>query len=622
VGRQSAAGVSDNAPASFESNPHYLTLKLIKALRKRSDVALVEPNYRIKAAVVPTDELYPLQWHLDFINLEPAWELIPSVPAATAPIVAVVDSGVLLGHPDLVGKLVDGYDFIRNPDISADGDGIDANPDDVGDREGPSQQSSFHGTHVAGTVGARSNNINGVASVAWSTRIMPVRVLGVGGGDGYDLIQGIRYAAGLGNDSGQLPPQRADIINLSLGCSSCYSQVLQDTLNEARAAGVIVVAAAGNNGGSVPFYPAAYAGVVAVSAVNSGSTIANYSNFGGYIDVAAPGGDEADRDGDGSSDRILSTLGNDASGVIEFAYGWSTGTSMAAPHVAGVLALMKVIYPELAPDDVDQALAIGLLTTDLGAIGRDDQYGHGKINALKAVQAAQDLSGTVPVGVIITNPTVLDFPHPFKVSVLRVSTQGDNAPQVLQVSADQPWLTVIPTNNVSADGTGDYEVKVDRTGLETAVYQGKITLVLSEGENKVVPVNMQVFDEEADLGNPGLLYVLLRDNSTQEISHEARVRIGTDGRFRYSFEQQVTAGSYRIYAGSDIDNDLVICGPGETCGAWPTRERADDLRVDGDIGGLDFDLGTEANFVIEQQAGERAKPETTAPATDVRRGLE
>jgi serine protease len=597
---------AQTATSQPQDNVKYLTLALIKALRKRSDVAFAEPNYRISASAFPNDFYFRLQWHYPFINLPDAWNITTGTAASGQVVVAVLDSGVLLGHPDLANKTVAGYDFIRDPLVAADGDGIDPNPDDVGDREGASGQSSFHGTHVAGTIAALSNNSNGVAGVSWGAQIMPIRVLGVGGGSGYDLVQGIRYAAGLANDSGRTPARRADVINLSLGCLACYSQSLADTITEARRAGVIVVAAAGNNASSTRFYPAAYEGVVAVSAVNSASKLASYSNFGSYIDVTAPGGDDIDRDADGYPDRILSLLGDDSSGNIEFRYGWSSGTSMAAPHVAGVAALMKAVYPALSPADFDLAIANGTAVTDLGVPGRDDDFGFGKINALKAVQAAQALGGGNQPGVITANPTVLDFAAGESLKILQLNAQGDVPPEIVSVTGDQVWIDVAPGNNVAADGTGDYIVQVDPGDLDTAVYDGKIIVQLENNSKLELPIYMQVLKQAAGVGNPGLLYVLLRDASSQVTSLQTTASLDGEGRFRYRFDKVVKVGTYRIFAGSDIDNDFVICGAGETCGAWPTRDRPEEILIDRDMSGLDLDLVTEANFGVEGQLQEAA----------------
>lgn len=598
IAQSNVAAVAKAADSELLQDEKYLLLKLAKRLRARSDVRYAEPNYLLQATAVADDTHYQLQWHYPFMELPAAWDISTGNSASAAPLVAVVDTGVLLGHPDLAGQLVPGYDFIRDPKIAADGDGIDPNPDDVGDKEGPSQRSGFHGTHVAGTIAARSNNGMGVSGIAWGARIMPIRVLGVGGGSGYDLTQGILFAAGLPNDSGQLPERRADIINLSLGCSACYSFSLDEAIGAAREAGVIVVAAAGNNSNSTAFYPAAYNGVVAVSSVNSGSELASYSNFGSYVDVAAPGGDTSDRDADGYSDRIFSTLGDDSSGSIIFRYGWSIGTSMATPHVAGVAALMKAVQPDLTPQQFDLLLSSGVAVSDLGVPGRDDQFGYGTINALKAVQAAQTLRGGGQPGFVTANPTVLDFPHGLSSKLLSVQAQGIRAPTVLGVSVDQNWISVTPAQNVDGNGMGDYFVVVDRDALAAAVHRGEIRFDLSDGNMFMVPVYLQVLNQQVGAGDAGLLEVQLQDASTLAVVNTADVVPGNDGRYLYRFDRSVPSGDYRVHAGSDIDNNSVICGTGETCGAWPIQDSPETIRIDRDLSGVDFKLSTGTDFGV------------------------
>jgi serine protease len=180
------------------------------------------------------------------------------------------------------------------------------------------QRSSFHGTHVAGTIGAATNNGGGVAGVAWGVTLVPLRVLGLGGGTSYDVLQAVRYAAGLANDSGTSHP--VDVINLSLGGGG-FSSTEQSVYTQARNAGVIVVAAAGNDDSSQLFYPASYAGVVSVSAVDLRLLKAPYSSFGAAVDVAAPGGDTSiDRNGDGYGDGVLSTLFDELAGLFGYAF--------------------------------------------------------------------------------------------------------------------------------------------------------------------------------------------------------------------------------------------------------------------------------------------------------------
>ena len=318
-------------------------------------------NYYVRPLAVPDDVYYNRQrWHYEMINLPAAWER----GLGDGVVVAVVDTGIRRNHPDLSSQLVTGYDFVRNLGQAGDGNGIDPNPEDPGDSNDGSP-SSFHGTHVAGTVAAASNNSAGVAGVAWNAKIMPLRALGIGGGTTYDVQQAVRYAAGLPNDSGGVPARPADVINLSLGGGG-FSSVDQAVYAQVAEKGIILVSAAGNQSSSQFSYPASYDGVISVSAVNINKARASYSNFGSRVDIAAPGGDSSTRDvnGDGVPDLILSTSADDSNSFgIRDSYALLQGTSMASPHVAGVVALMKSIYPALTIGDFEELP--GAVTTPL-----------------------------------------------------------------------------------------------------------------------------------------------------------------------------------------------------------------------------------------------------------------
>ena len=366
------------------------TLYRVKALNLDSEVQSAGLNYIRRILFVPNDPYYQYQWHYPQISLPQAWNVTTGANA----IVAVIDTGVVLSHADLQGQLVDGYDFIKDAALAGDGDGIDPNPDDPGDHY-DNGSSSFHGTHISGTVAAATNNSVGVAGVAFGAKVMPLRVLGIGGGGyDYDIEQAVRFAAGLANDSGTVPLRRADVINLSVGGPG-FSPGSQAVYDQAHAAGVVIVAAAGNDGVDQMNYPAAFPGVIAVGAVDINKARAYYSNFGSWISVVAPGGNTTqDVNGDGRPDGVLSTATTDSSGMLANDYATWMGTSMAVPHVAGVIALMKAVNPSLTPQKVADLLTSGALTDDLGASGRDDQFGYGLINASKAVAAAGGGSGS------------------------------------------------------------------------------------------------------------------------------------------------------------------------------------------------------------------------------------
>jgi serine protease len=463
------------------------TLTAITELRNRADVAYAEPNYIRRQQRSPSDEFFVRQWHYPLINLPEAWDTTTGEPDVIA---AVIDTGILFDHPDLSGRLTaTGYDFVSDADRALDGDGLDPDPSDTGAQNPGS--STFHGSHVAGTIAAQTDNSLGVAGAGWNTRIMPVRALGqylgyYGVGTNYDIMQAVRYAAGLENDSGTVPSPKADIINLSLS-GSVYSFLEQIVYDEVRAAGIIIVAAAGNGASGQPMYPAAYDGVLAVSAVDINEQPAWYSNYGSYVDLAAPGGDlSVDLNGDGNGDGVLSTAASmDLDRNLNYGYSFLEGTSMSAPHVSGVIALMKAVNPGLTPDDLDDLLVGGSITRDLGDAGRDDLYGFGLIDAQKAVLAAAPALLTV-------SPASLDFGTELSSADLTADKIGPGPLAVLSVSDDAAWLS---TAKDPAAGDGDfpvqYSVQVDRTGLAPGIYGATITIE-SDSNTVTVPVSMQV----------------------------------------------------------------------------------------------------------------------------------
>ena len=318
------------------------TLALVAQLKSRPDVAWAEPNQILRATATPNDAFFNKQWHLNAINLPQAWDL--ETGSSNPVTVAVVDTGLLLNHPDIQGKFLPGYDFISSSQQSNDGNGRDPNPDDPGDT--PGGQGSYHGSHVAGTIAAATDNGAGIAGVSWGAKILPVRVLGVDGGSTSDIIDGILWAAGVQVAGVPTNPNPAQIINLSLGGSGlCEAgSTLQRTFDQVNAKKVIVVVAAGNeNVEAADTIPASCSGVITVGATNKAGSRAPYSNFGPRVDVMGPGGQST---ASSSDDEVLSLDKQDGPGG-GFGYGYKQGTSMATPHVAGVLALLKSKDPSL-----------------------------------------------------------------------------------------------------------------------------------------------------------------------------------------------------------------------------------------------------------------------------------
>jgi len=589
----------------------YRTLLAVKHMKKDPGIDSAEVNVLVRANLTPNDSLYGLQWHYPEIRLPQAWDITTGTPTGVDDvIVAVVDTGILPDHPDFVGQLVDGYDFIADPERARDFNGIDDDPTDEGDfAYGAS--SSFHGAHVAGTVAARSDNTEGIAGVSWGAKIMPMRALGVNGGSNYDVLQAVLYAAGLANDSGRLPNQAADIINLSLG-SPFFSQATQDIFTEIRNRGIIVIASAGNESSSEPNYPAAYNGVVSVSATTISGTLAPYSNFG-PVDLAAPGGfNGTDENGDGFADGVVSTLGDDSNpGATQLGYGTLSGTSMAAPHVAGVVALMKAVHPGLTPTQFDAALASGELTDDLGAPGRDDSFGYGLINAQKSVLTALSLAGGAgadPGPVLGSSLSSVNLGVLAGSQTVRLSNLGTGTVELLpnNITSSETWLSVIPAA-VDGNGLGDYQLIVDRSALAEGPHNAIATFTPTDpGTNEVsVSVTLQVpgANPEADAG---LFYVIaVREDGSSEGS--AAVVAASNGEYQWTLND-LPSGTYRIVAGSDMDDDNFLCDAGESCGAYRTLDAAEQIEVDPastpEITGIDF--VSEFRAVITTQAAVQA----------------
>lgn len=330
--------------------PAVAAAQLLAALQRHQDVEYAEPDFTAEALGTANDPYFSqgLEWHLSKIQAPAAWDLTTGSPNV---IVAVVDSGVRASHPDLAGKvLTNGYDFIAN----------DADPTDE----------NGHGTAVAGTVSPATNNQLGVAGVSWNTPILPIRVLDANGSGSYSAIaNGITYAADRG----------AKVINLSLGGTSS-SLTLQNAVNYAWNKQSVLIAAAGNNGSNVTFYPAACTNVVAVSATDANDVRPSWSNFGSYVDVSAPGAD------------ILSLFGADQ-------YAAWNGTSFSCPVASGVVVLAASANPKLTNVQLVDLLVKN--TDDIGTAGYDVYYGSGRVNALRTVSAALAL-----VNNDVTAPTV------------------------------------------------------------------------------------------------------------------------------------------------------------------------------------------------------------------------
>jgi subtilisin family serine protease len=378
IGRLDALGVRQYRSASGPLGP------LLARLRREARVRWAEPAHVLRVSLDPDDSHFAAQWGLPAISAPDAWA---TTRGSFGAVIAIVDTGVDLSHPDLAGKLLPGYDFVDDDTVPEDENG--------------------HGTFVAGVAGALTNNGQGVAGVSWASRILPLRVLDAdGSGTDQSVADAIVYAADKG----------ARVINLSLGGPD-PSQLLDDAVDYATARGTVVVAATGNDGASSISWPARYAPVVAVGSVRRagpGLMISSFSNRGTNIDVVAPG------------EGIVSTAPN--------GYASGDGTSFATPFVSGLAALLLSRDPLLTPSQV--SARIHATADDLGPAGYDTTYGAGIVDAAAALAATPkaDAADTTAPAVRFLGPVQ---PGTLVAGTVTVQAQASDANEVVQVDLIQ-----------------------------------------------------------------------------------------------------------------------------------------------------------------------------------------
>jgi serine protease len=393
-----AAGVSIRYDRAMSGNAHVLVLAgrlpeadvqaIADKISALPDVEYAEPDRVLQKTLIPNDPRWSDQWHYYDtygMNLPAAWNY---TTGSSSTVVAVIDTGYR-PHADLAGRFVQGYDFISVAQVANDGDGRDADAQDPGDWVTSSdvtgdfagcavENSSWHGTHVAGTIGANTNNSVGVAGVNWQARILPVRVLGKCFGYLSDIIDGMRWAAGLAVSGVPANANPAKVLNLSLGAGGACESSLQSAINAVNATGAIVVVAAGNSNDAVSNYlPANCNNVITVGATTKTGTRAYYSNYGSLVDVSAPGG--------ASGIGILSTLNSGTTTPGSDSYASYIGTSMATPHVAGLVSLMVAISPTLDYTRTEALLKSTVRSFAAGSDCATKGCGAGIIDATAAV---------------------------------------------------------------------------------------------------------------------------------------------------------------------------------------------------------------------------------------------
>lgn len=428
----------------------------IKQLEQNEIVEYAEPNlkyYGSDAQTVTNDTYYGQQWGIKDIEAEKGWPLLDQASGSVT--VAVLDTGVDGNHPDLAGRVLPGKNFAlkmgNNQEYPAGRDGSD----DHG-----------HGTMVAGIISALSNNQKGITGVVGraDVKVLPIKVMNEKGyGSSYDIAKGIRYAA----DS------HVAVINLSLGSKS-YSKVIAEAVAYAQNQGVLVVAAAGNDGKSVDsYYPAALPSVMTVGAIASNNKVPSFSNYGKALEIVAPG------------EGIWSTTIREATGSVgDDVYGYykqADGTSFAAPHVSAAAALYLLLHPGATAGEIASALTTG--AADVAPAGRDDKTGFGKLKLPTTLQPGKEPQWTVLISEPAVNSLVLEkvtikaeiIKDKEKISKLRFYLDGTST--LIAEAAASPDISVYPVEwdtTKTADGAHTlivvaYEGDAERGRYETAV---------------------------------------------------------------------------------------------------------------------------------------------------------
>jgi len=439
-----------------------------EAARLAADIAASDPNVEyaepdrmMHKLLTPNDPRYNEQWHYfeaaGGINAPAAWD--KSTGAGV--VVGVVDTGYR-PHADLAGQILQGYDFISDTFVSNDGNGRDSDASDPGDwinagECGPGdpaqfEASSWHGTHVSGTIAALTNNSLGVAGVAFNAKIVPARVLGKCGGFTSDIADAIIWVTGGAVSGVPANANPAKVVSISLGGTGACDTTTQNAINSARSRGASVIVAAGNeNQNASNSSPANCSGVVTVAAVGRNGGKASYSNFGATVEIAAPGGS-------GGANSVLSTLNAGTTTPGADSYALYNGTSMATPHVSGVVALMLSVKPTLTPDQVTSILQ----STARAFPATCSQCGAGIVNASAAVDAAIAGGGGGGGGTTINETE----PNNSTSASQAISTANTTVNGTMSSSGDTDFFRLtLPagrtlTATLTPNGSSDYDLYV------------------------------------------------------------------------------------------------------------------------------------------------------------------
>ncbi|MFJ9795645.1 S8 family serine peptidase [Streptomyces sp. NPDC101145] len=438
--------------------------EVMAAFRADPAVAAVDADIRAyPMAVTPNDTDYAKQWDLfeptGGMNVPGAWDKT----TGSGVTVAVIDTGYA-AHSDLAANTIPGYDFVSSATDARDGNGRDSDPKDEGDWSATdgecgtgsrASNSSWHGTHVAGTIGAVTNNAKGIAGIAHGAKVQHVRVLAKCGGSSSDIADAITWASGGTVPGVPVNPTPAKVINMSLGgASSTCPTVYQNAINGAVSRGTTVVVAAGNsNTNASGFTPANCNNIINVASTNRAGARSYYSNYGTIVDVAAPGGETRNGTTPTPENGIYSTLNSGTTVQSLENYQPYQGTSMAAPHIAGLAALLKSAKSTLTPAEIESAIKSNARPLPGACSGG---CGTGIADATKTVNAVTGGTTTPTPGTTFTNTSDVSIrDYQTVVSPITVSGVSGNAPATLKVNVDikHSWRGDLVIDLMAPDGT-------------------------------------------------------------------------------------------------------------------------------------------------------------------------
>jgi serine protease len=574
-------------------------------------IRVVARNFSKGALRVPNDPYLLYQWNLDFARLPAAWDISTGNENI---VVAVVDSGLNMTHPDILGKVVQGADMISEPGIAGDGNGRDPDATDPGDNALGAGIHSWHGTHVAGIVASDSNNGLGISGILWEGKIQPVRVLGIGG-QGYDsdILAGLIWALGAQAEGVPTNQTPAKVVNLSLGGAAdeqgrAIWVELIDELTQVNAAAYgnpILVTAAGNSNQSVEsIVPANIPAIITVGGARFDGQRAEYSNWGAQVDVMAPGGQtNVDQNVDGQGDGIYSLYGDD--------YRFEQGTSMAAPHVSGIAALLASIQP-----NIDHATVQMLLRTTANPDGTcNEGCGTGHVDAAAALLAAG--------GIVIEEPRLA-------VDVTRAVFQAGFTEQSFRIhnigGSELTWST-----EISGPQSGLFSI-LPASGRLAAQSSAIVTVTLNRGSFEAGSANL-IFTGSGGTQDETLLVDLTFDDTPPVVTNlqvvqvslaqlvgDNMVQVGDpvlakrESNFAYAFEG-IDAGTYFVLAVGDDNNDGLFDPGRESYGAWPFASQPKAIEVAANTRYENVNFGVSGGFAITGEGGVGAACGTSLDCT-------